>query len=92
MEEGIVEFVDDMVIQHIGMVNVGQPFQRAAVGMVIPINVESCDTSLHVIAGDKLLPELGRRIGTSYTTCHADDGNIGCDWRSHGVKIWFREG
>lgn len=47
------------------MVNIGEPFQRAALWMVIAIDIEAGDAALHVLACEKTVPELGGGVGAS---------------------------
>ena len=60
VEEGIVEFIDDVVLQHVSTVNVGQTFQGPAIVVVITIDIEACDAPLGVLAREKIFPKLRR--------------------------------
>lgn len=57
-EEGIVKFVDDTVIQHVGALHVGQAFSRSAFRMVVAFAVESGDLCLDVPGIREQVPEF----------------------------------
>lgn len=78
MEEGVVELVDGIVIKHVSTVNIGQALERAAVLVVIAIDMEAGHATLDIFAHEQIVPKLRRRVGSSETTCQADNGNIWC--------------